>query len=123
MNNEWILIRKEETKQVKSMLTDIFTEQEEEKEIETESTTALESINPLSLLDEAHQNLFNSLCEKETWERAAIQETCKTLGLMVDGAMEVLNEWAFENANAPLIDDGEPLYVDISLAKEIIDGQ
>lgn len=123
LNNELILIRKEETKQVKSMLTDIFTEQEEEKEIETESTTALESINPLSLLDEAHQNLFNSLCEKETWERAAIQETCKTLGLMVDGAMEVLNEWAFENANAPLIDDGEPLYVDISLAKEIIDGQ
>jgi hypothetical protein len=42
---------------------------------------------------------------------------------MVDGAMEVLNEWAFENANAPLIDDGEPIYVDVSLAKEIVDVQ
>ena len=42
---------------------------------------------------------------------------------MVDGAMEVLNEWAFENANAPLIEDGEPIFVDLSLAKEIVDVQ
>ena len=34
--------------------------------------------------------------------------------------MEVLNEWAFDTANAPLIEDGEPIYVDINLAKEIM---
>jgi len=123
LNDELIQIRKEETKQVKSVLEDIFTEQDEEKETETEPAAAVASASPLFMLDEAHQNLFNSLLEKETWDRAAIQETCKNLGLMVDGAMEVLNEWAFENVNAPLIDDGEPVYVDVSLAKEIVDGQ
>lgn len=121
LNDELIQIRKEETKQVKSVLADIFTEQDEE--IETEPAAAVASASPLFMLDQAHQNLFNSLREQETWERAAIRETCKKLGLMVDGAMEVLNEWAFENANAPLIDDGEPVYVDVSLAKEIVDGQ
>jgi hypothetical protein len=122
LNEELIRIRKEETKQVKSVLEDIFAEQEE-KEAEEPLAGATVSSNPLSLLDTAHQRLFNSLLEKETWERAAFQETCKSLGLMVDGAMEVLNEWAFENANAPLIDDGEPIYVDVSLAKEIVDVQ
>jgi hypothetical protein len=123
LNEELIRIRKEETKQVKSVLEDIFAEQEEEKEAEEPLAGATVSTNPLSLLDAAHQRLFNGLLEKETWERAAFHETCKSLGLMADGAMEVLNEWAFENANAPLIDDGEPIYVDVSLAKEIVDVQ
>ena len=124
LNEELIRIRKEETKQVKSVLEDIFGQQEEvEQEADLAPVGAKVSTNPLALLDTAHQNLFNRLLTKETWEKAAFQETCKSLGLMVDGAMEVLNEWAFENANAPLIDDGEPIYVDVSLAKEIVDVQ
>ncbi|MGD9973592.1 MAG: TerB N-terminal domain-containing protein [Desulfatirhabdiaceae bacterium] len=121
LNEELIRIRKEETKQVKIVLEDIFTEQEKEAEAPLAGATV--STNPLSLLDSAHQSLFNNLLDKETWERAAFQETCKSLGLMVDGAMEVLNEWAFENAKAPLIEDGETIYVDVSLAKEIVDVQ
>lgn len=121
LNEELIRIRKEETKQVKSVLEDIFTDQEED-EPDTVPEGAMVSDNPLSLLDESHKNLFKQLVSKETWEREALHETCKSLGLMVDGAMEVINEWAFENANAPLIDDGDPIYVDVSLAKEIVDG-
>jgi tellurite resistance protein len=119
LNEELIKIREEETKQVKSVLEGIFTDQENE---EADSVPAVEMVsdNPLLFLDEAHQNLFNHLIAQDSWERAAFQETCKNLGLMVDGAMEVLNEWSFENANAPLIDDGEPIYVDVSLAKEIV---
>jgi hypothetical protein len=41
---------------------------------------------------------------------------------MLDGALEIINEWAFEQANAPLIEDGDPIFFDIDLAKEIIDG-
>jgi hypothetical protein len=59
------------------------------------------------------------LVQQETWERSSLHEVCRELGLMVDGALEVLNEWAFERANAPLIDDGDPVYVDVNLGKEI----
>ena len=122
LNEELIRIRKEETKQVKSVLEDIFVEQEED-EPEAVPAGATVSDNPMALLDEAHQKLFSHLISKESWERAALQETCKNLGIMIDGAMEVLNEWAFENVNAPLIDDGELIYVDVSLAREIIDAE
>jgi len=123
LNEELIRIREEETKQVKSVLEDIFTKQDEnDAEVESTPDEAIVSSNPLALLDAAHQNLFNQLMTQETWKRDALHETCKGLGLMVDGAMEVINEWAFDNANAPLIDDGEPVYIDINLAKEILNG-
>jgi hypothetical protein len=37
--------------------------------------------------------------------------------------LELLNEWAYEHANAPLIEDGELVYIDIELAREILDEQ
>lgn len=117
-----IRIREEETRQVKGVLEEIFVDQEESAidMAETPETTTID-VDPLSGLDEVHQNLFNHLLAKETWERASLHDTCKEMGLMIDGAMEVLNEWAYEKANAPLIDDGDPIYVDVNLAREIID--
>jgi hypothetical protein len=42
---------------------------------------------------------------------------------MADGAMEVLNEWSIKHVSAPLIDDGDPIYVDTNLATEIVNVQ
>lgn len=123
LNDELIRIREEETRQVKGVLEGIFADQEDgEAELgSTPEVDVVPSTSPLAGLDEAHLSFFNCLLTQETWERSALHEKCKELGLMVDGAMEVLNEWAFDNANAPLIDDGEPVYVDVNLAREIID--
>ena len=122
LNDELIRIREEETRQVKGVLEGIFSDQsEEEAGAAPDSTLAQHPSAPLNSLDEMHQNLFHQLITQETWKRPAIHEMCKELDLMVDGAMEVLNEWAFANANAPLIDDGDPIYVDVNLAKEIMD--
>ena len=124
LNEKLIRIREEETRQVKGVLEDIFSDQTEDEAALVSapgvSAPADNPLSPLASLDEAHQSLFHRLLTQETWERSALCEICKELGLMVDGAMEVLNEWAFDNANAPLIDDGEPVYVDVNLAKEII---
>ena len=122
LNDELIRILEEETRQVKGVLEGIFSDQaEEEADAGPVPSLVQHPSPPLNALDEVHQNLFNSLLTQEIWDRSAIHEMCKELGLMVDGAMEVLNEWAFDNANAPLIDDGDPVYVDVNLAKEIID--
>ncbi len=121
LNEDLIRIREEETRQVKGVLEGIFADQAEDQ-VDIGSTPAMvaPTSSPLAALDEAHQIFFHRLLTQETWERSALHEICKELGLMVNGAMEVLNEWAFDNANAPLIDDGEPVYVDVNLAREII---
>ena len=121
LNEELIRIREQETRQVRDVLENIFTEHvEEPAPVEVSEQTSQHS-SPLEGLDGAHQTLFTHLAEQTHWERSAVYEMCKELGLMFDGAMEVLNEWAFDTVNAPLLDDGDPIYFDTELAKEIVD--
>lgn len=117
LNEELIRIRHAETQQVKGILEDIFVTEDEDEIVTTESETSTTAIN---LLDKPHQNLLNQLLQKESWSRDSLHEMCKKLELMVDGAMETINEWAYEQVNAPLIEDGDPLFIDIELAKEIM---
>ena len=119
LNEELIRIREQETQQVKTVLENIFTEDEQPiQEIMKDDAI---STSPLTELDSEYQELFIKLHTKETWEREELHSICKDMGLMLDGAMEVLNEWSYSHANAPLVEDGDPIYVDIELAKEITD--
>ncbi len=123
LNEELIKIREEETRLVQGVLEGIFAEQPEEatgaSPAASDAAQAPAQADAIAALDKAHQSFFNRLVQQETWERSSLHEVCRELGLMVDGALEVLNEWAFERANAPLIDDGDPVYVDVNLGKEI----
>jgi len=38
---------------------------------------------------------------------------------MAAGAVETINDWAFDRVGAPLIEDGATLFVDLDLAEEI----
>lgn len=121
LNEELIRIREQETRQVRDVLENIFTEHVEEPATVEISEQTTQPASPLDGLDRAHQALFARLGEQTHWERSAVYGICKELGLMLDGAMEVLNEWAFDTVNAPLLDDGDPIYFDTELAKEIAD--
>ncbi|NLB55335.1 MAG: hypothetical protein GX811_06140, partial [Lentisphaerae bacterium] len=123
LNDELIRILTEETRQVKGVLAEIFIDQEEDS-VENDTTVAISpDERPLSKLDQPHQDFFQHLLQQEYWERSALHVLCKELELMLDGAMEVLNEWSFENANATLIEDGDPVCIDLTLAREIINDQ
>ncbi|MFK5915343.1 MAG: TerB N-terminal domain-containing protein [Woeseiaceae bacterium] len=121
LNEELIRIREAETKQVKGILENVFVNEVDDEEVSPEIEPEITS-KAIDLLDKPHQDLLNQLLQKEDWSRDALYEICKKLELMIDGAMEVINEWAYEQVNAPLIEDGDPLFVDIELAKEIING-
>lgn len=121
LNEELIRIREQETRQVRDVLENIFTDHAEEPATVEVLEETNQPVSPLDGLDQAHQTLFARLMNQTHWERSAVYEICKELGLMLDGAMEVLNEWAFDSVNAPLLDDGDPIYFDTELAKEIAD--
>lgn len=124
LNHEMIKIREAETSQIKGVLGEIFTNDEyEENNGMDSSIEIIKEHSPVNELDEKHQNLFNTLITRESWERLEINEITKKLGLMTDGAFEVLNEWSYENVNAPLIEEGDEIFIDIEVAKEIINEQ
>lgn len=112
-----------ETAKVGDVLAEIFTGQEEPAEVVEEEVEYDEFEHPLAKLETPYRELLKRLLAESEWERSAIEAVCAELGVMPDGAMETLNEWAFENLDAPLIENGEPVYIDIELVRGIIDEQ
>ena len=122
LNKNLIKIREEETLRVKGVLSEIFSEQGEDKKfhVTQESATAVQLNYSASPLDEKHYKFLKILIKKEMWDRKLLYDRCKELGLMLDGALEVLNEWAFDKVNAALIDGDDPINIDLDIAKELM---
>ena len=47
----------------------------------------------------------------DQWSRADFEAACDALGLLPDGAAEMLNEAAFSLAGEPLLEGDDPLYM------------
>ncbi len=117
LNKGLIKSHEEDTKIVKSVLESIFSDEniiEEEKE-----TTPMKS-NPVFLkLDEEHLYLYEFLVAKEEWSRNEVEEKCNELNLMLGGSIEIINDWAYDCVEEPLIDDDETIFVNIEVVEEI----
>ena len=69
-------------------------------------------------LDSAYAALLSVLCSQAAWSRAEFEVKARELGLLPDGAIENINEWAFDALDATLIEDGDPLTINIALLSE-----
>ncbi|MCZ7555985.1 MAG: TerB N-terminal domain-containing protein [Bacteroidia bacterium] len=120
LNQEFIRIREEETRRVKGVLEEIFSDAAEAQPVDVGGgQPERDSDEVLHALDDAHRKLFLRIVERDRWGLETFDALCTELGVMTDGAMEVLNEWAYTKANAPLLEAGDHVYIDLDLAKEI----
>ena len=62
-------------------------------------------------LDDAHQDLLDHLLTKSSWSSAEIDAYCQPIGLLQDGALEAINEAAFEHLGDALIELDEPILI------------
>jgi hypothetical protein len=62
-----------------------------------------------------HARLLEALCGKERWSRADYQAKAREFGLLPDGAVEAINEWAYDELGDELIEDGDPLIINVAL--------
>ena len=62
-------------------------------------------------LDKAHARLLQTLVARAEWPRDQYEAAAAEYGLMPGGALETINEWAFERMDEALIEDGAPLLV------------
>lgn len=76
-------------------------------------------------LDPEHALLVEVLSAAEVghWSRADFEARARKLGLMPDGAIETINEWAFDNFGEPLIEDGAPLTINLGLISRPTEGR
>ncbi|MBG0753958.1 ATPase [Vibrio cidicii] len=114
LDEDILAMYESDTSDAKSMLESIFTV-DIEPEIEAVSSFSTGNDG----LDNAHKNLFDMLISKEIWPRNEVHELCSKLNLMVDGAIETINDWAYEKVDAPVLDDDGDIYVDLEIIEEL----
>src|ERR1019366_9149733 len=93
-------------------LSDFFGE---EDSAPVEPANEVNPAEPFPGLDEAHGAFLKLLSTEPSWPRAAFEAAAREADLMPDGALEAINEWAFEQFEEPLIENDEPLVLNASL--------
>lgn len=122
LDAERIAALQEDTVRVSALLSKIFAEEDDstpapaapapEPELENEANA------PLGL-DEDHSALLRLLLSRPEWTRAELEDAAADLDLMLDGAMEQVNEAAFEAFDEPLFEGENPISVNTKLLEKI----
>ncbi|WP_247894565.1 TerB N-terminal domain-containing protein [Azospirillum sp. B510] len=80
-----------------------------------EGTGDADDDDPFDGLDSQHRTLLRELCAAERWTRDDYKALARSLDLMPDGAIETINEWAFDRFDEAVLDDDDPITVTLSL--------
>ncbi len=72
-------------------------------------------------LDGAHSALFRRLAKRASWPRSDYEDLADELGLLPDGAIDLLNDIAFELCDEPFIEGDNPLEINELVALEILE--
>ena len=102
-----------ETEQVSEVLGGIFNEQQAVSS--SEKSNLVGSLG----LDNKHEILVRNLLDKSNWTESEFEKLVKQQGLFTAGALESINEWAFDRFEAPLIDDHDGYQVDVDIIEKI----
>jgi tellurite resistance protein len=121
LDAERIAALQKDTVRVSALLSKIFAEEADslhappapasEPELEDKANA------PLSL-DEDHSTLLRLLLSRPEWTRAELEDAAADLDLMLDGAMEQINEAAFEAFDEPLFEGEDPISVNTKLLEK-----
>ncbi len=106
-----------ETAAISTLLGGIFTEEDDVESVQPQED---DSDTQLAGLDKQHKNFLLYLAQQPQWNREELEERVDNMGLMLDGALEVINELAFDLTDMPLCDGEDIIEVDQNILGEIL---
>lgn len=106
------------TRQVSAVLTSVFAD--DEPAAPEEPPEAPQPEDAIAGLDPAHTRLLRRLATQPRWDRTELDEVASEAGLLGAGAVETINEAAFEASGAPLMEGDDPVELDGDVLKEML---
>ncbi len=108
-----------DTHRASQVLSQIFADETAEEEGTTECEdeglgTALQDG-----LDSAHRALVEELLSQPTWTEDELVKLIRQFGLMPEGAIEAVNEWAFEHFDDALLEEDGDYLVNLGILEAI----
>jgi len=106
------------SERVAGVLAEVF--EEEDEAAEPAPPPEPEDGPALCGLDAAHSRFLLELAERTSWERVEIEALAERLGVFPDGALELINDAAFEVCGDPLLEGDEVVEIDREILQEMI---
>lgn len=113
LDHERIRTLQHESQQVSQLLAGIFIEEVSPKNaIEEPAQREKEPTTGIFGLDHQHAALAHLLLSRPIWSRNELMDAAADLGIMLEGALERINEASFDLFDQPLFEGDDPLEVD-----------
>ena len=106
---------KTETAQVSALLGDIF-EEEVTKDATTDSNDSTDTFDGL---DARHSAFLRELLTRQHWGRSEYAALAERFQLMQEGALETLNEWAYDRFEDVLIDEDSDYELNLEISNQL----
>lgn len=108
-----------ESEQVSTLLASVFSEEPLDQTFDTAPPSPEEEVPGLLELDPPHSDFLRLLITRPEWSRAELMNIAQDRDLLLDGAVECINEAAFEHLEALLIDGEDPLCINQELLERL----
>jgi hypothetical protein len=109
------------TEEVGAVLTAVFADEEpDEPTIDEAPDDQDADAAAVAGLDVAHSELVRRIATQPHWSRADFESLADSLGLLPAGAVEAVNEAAFDATGEPLLEGDDELEVNGHALKEML---
>ncbi|MBL8389374.1 MAG: TerB N-terminal domain-containing protein [Hydrogenophaga sp.] len=116
----------QDTAKVSALLANIFTEEETQPvpasvplAMQPEEEPPTKPSTMLLGLDDAHSSFARLLLSRPHWSRSDLQDAAADLDLMLDGALERINEAAFDTHDMPFTEGDDPVEVSNEILEKL----
>lgn len=110
-----------ESEKVSAILGEIFVEETAHAEPEPELPEAEDEIHDSVMgLDDEHTALVRLLCTRPEWTRDELEELAQDRGILLDGALERINEAAFDTYDQPFCEGVDSIEINKDVVKEML---
>jgi len=109
---------RQDTENVSALLSGIFTDKAEES---IEPVEVADDGKEIMLgLDDTHAAFLRMLIAKSVWSRQELSDIANDLDLMIDGAIETINEASFEKHNQAVIEGVDPVEINLDIREKVL---
>ena len=116
-----VAAKRQETAKVSALLATVFAEEEQRDFSGGLATSDTQQIHRYGGLDAEHASLVDAMVENCEIARSDFETLCRKGGLFPAGAIETINDWAFETFDDALIEDGDPISIDPELIAPLME--
>jgi uncharacterized tellurite resistance protein B-like protein len=115
---------RQETEQVSALLARVFVEEEMANDVPTQATNPMSSVETypqdelLPGLDPKHKQFLAEILQRPLWTRSELEATAARMQIMLDGALELINEAAFDLVGELITEGDDPVYVQRNILED-----